>query len=259
MVGVSAASLRMWERYNLVNPKRTPSGYRIYTMNDIERLREIRRLLDGGANAAAISMMLEPERSNGHPGRIHAPERGTGPGGVGDRIRDLRKRSGLTLRQVADLTGMSTSYINSIERSLSSPSTASLQKLAAAFSTNVPALLGSENALNDRLVVRQDERATLDVGIDGVVIEDLSTAESNLEPLIFNIAPGAGSDGSYSHEGEEFLFVLRGKLRINLGGVEEYDLSTGDSMTFSSVRPHHWVNPGRTRAIIVWVNTPRTF
>ncbi len=77
-------------------------------------------------------------------------------------------------------------------------------------------------------------------------------------PTVFRIAPGAGSGESYAHEGEEFIFVLRGELQIALDG-EEYHLQRGDSFYFESATPHHWKNPGRTETWLLWVNTPPTF
>jgi len=79
-----------------------------------------------------------------------------------------------------------------------------------------------------------------------------------MEPHLFRIAPKAGSGESYSHEGEEFLYVLRGELDISLQD-EEYRLKPGDSFYFESATPHRWKNPGRTETWVMWVNTPPTF
>jgi mannose-6-phosphate isomerase-like protein (cupin superfamily) len=79
-----------------------------------------------------------------------------------------------------------------------------------------------------------------------------------MEPHLFRIAPGAGSGDSYAHEGEEFLFLLRGELHIALED-EGYDLKSGDSFYFESSVPHRWANPGRSETWVLWVNTPPTF
>ena len=79
-----------------------------------------------------------------------------------------------------------------------------------------------------------------------------------MEPHLFTIAPGAGSGESYSHEGEEFLFVLRGALDIALEG-QSHRLRGGDSFYFESNTPHTWRNPGKTETVVLWVNTPPTF
>jgi quercetin dioxygenase-like cupin family protein len=79
-----------------------------------------------------------------------------------------------------------------------------------------------------------------------------------MEPHLFRIAPDAGSGESYSHEGEEFLYVLKGELEIALNG-HEYRLKQGDSFYFESATPHQWKNPGSKETWIIWVNTPPTF
>ncbi|MCW2745076.1 MAG: putative MerR family transcriptional regulator [Mycobacterium sp.] len=92
-----------------------------------------------------------------------------------------------------------------------------------------------------------------------MTIEDLSTARSGPEPLVFTIQPGAGSDGALSHAGEEVLYVLEGALRLRLDGDTDYDLEPGDSMSFESPRSHQFSNVGSAPAVVFWVNTPRTF
>jgi mannose-6-phosphate isomerase-like protein (cupin superfamily) len=79
-----------------------------------------------------------------------------------------------------------------------------------------------------------------------------------MEPHLFRIAPDAGSGESYSHEGEEFLYVLKGELHIRLDGTQ-YDLKQGDSFYFESATPHQWRNPGSKETWVIWVNTPPTF
>jgi quercetin dioxygenase-like cupin family protein len=79
-----------------------------------------------------------------------------------------------------------------------------------------------------------------------------------MEPHLFRVAPGAGSGESYSHLGEEFLYVTSGRLVITLGD-QEFRLRTGDSFYFESKKQHRWYNPGKKDAVILWINTPPTF
>ncbi|HYL94195.1 MAG TPA: cupin domain-containing protein, partial [Terriglobales bacterium] len=106
-------------------------------------------------------------------------------------------------------------------------------------------------------LVRPDRRKVLEAG-PGVRMELLAWGNTVMEPHLFRIAPKAGSGDSYSHEGEEFLFVLRGQFKIALQG-EEFLLKPGDSFYFESPTPHTWANPGKTETWVLWVNTPPTF
>jgi uncharacterized cupin superfamily protein len=89
-------------------------------------------------------------------------------------------------------------------------------------------------------------------------MELLATGDLVMEPHLFRIAPGRGSGEAYTHEGEEFLYVLRGELEIALDGTK-YRLKAGDSLYFDSSTSHHWVNPGKRNAEILWINTPPSF
>ena len=106
-------------------------------------------------------------------------------------------------------------------------------------------------------MVRPRARKVLEAG-PGVRMELLAWGNKVMEPHLFRVAPGAGSGDSYTHVGEEFLFVLKGELQIFLRG-EEYRIKSGDSFYFESAVPHKWMNPGRTETCLLWVNTPPTF
>jgi quercetin dioxygenase-like cupin family protein len=89
-------------------------------------------------------------------------------------------------------------------------------------------------------------------------MELLAWGNTVMEPHLFRVAPEAGSGDSYTHDGEEFLYVLRGELMITLE-KQQYRLKAGDSFYFESATPHHWKNPGRAETWVLWVNTPPTF
>ncbi|AQT79917.1 hypothetical protein B1R94_12520 [Mycolicibacterium litorale] len=253
MVGVSPSMIRGWEDEGLISPNRKPSGYRLYTMSDVHRLRRIRALREQGLNGAGIRRVLEAEAP--HDLR---PAPALDHDGLGTRLKNLRSARGASLREVSQKTGLSPSYLSSVERSLASPSIASLQKIAAALGTNLPNLLGDDHD-QAREVVRRRERPRLRYPERGVRIERLSVNETMLEPLLFIVKPGAGSQEPYEHDGEEFIFVQSGSFTITLDGTDTHHLETGDCITFRSRRPHTWSNPGTVDTQLIWVNTPPTF
>jgi mannose-6-phosphate isomerase-like protein (cupin superfamily) len=130
-----------------------------------------------------------------------------------------------------------------------------LRKLARFYRTNILDFFDPAES-NSRLV-RPPGRKVLEAG-RGVRMELLAWGNTVMEPHLFRIAPQAGSGESYMHEGEEFLYVLRGELQIALHD-EQYRLRRGDSFYFESATPHRWSNPGQTETWVLWVNTPPTF
>lgn len=244
VVGVPVGRLRRWEAHGLVTPTRTASGYRVFRPGDLARLRRIRDLFESGLNIAGVQREL---------GESAAPPTTT----LGARVRAQRARQGVSLRDLAAATGISASHLSAIERDLTHPSVDVLQKTAAALETSVVALLGGPPA-DGRTVVRAAERPQLDEDLEGVRIEQLAAVDSVLESLLFHVEPGGGSE-SYSHAGDEFLFLLHGTLEVVLDETETHVLAPGDAMTFASHRQHRFHNPGDVTASVVWVNTPPTF
>ena len=249
LVGVSASVIRSWESLGLARPQRSASKYRLYTQEDVKLLKRARFLRRvRGLNAPAIVQMLKREgkvQGNSHSSS-HA---------IGGRLRQLRSRRGLSLAQVSAAVGVSVGFLSAIERSQMSASVGTLRKLARFYKTNILDFFDPAEA-SSRLV-KPERRKVLEAG-PGVRMELLAWGNTVMEPHLFRIAPNSGSGESYTHEGEEFLYVLRGELHISLQG-EEYRLKPGDSFYFESATPHHWKNPGRTETFVLWVNTPPTF
>ena len=174
---------------------------------------------------------------------------------IGVRLRQLRARRGLSLAQVAKAVGISLGFLSALERSHMSASVSTLRKLARFYKTNI--LDFFDPAESNIRLVSPDKRKVLEAG-PGVRMELLAWGNTVMEPHLFRIAPQSGSGESYTHEGEEFLYILQGELQISLEG-EEYHLQPGDSFYFESATPHSWTNPGRSETWVLWVNTPPTF
>jgi DNA-binding transcriptional MerR regulator/quercetin dioxygenase-like cupin family protein len=255
MLGVSASSLRNWERMGLLIPTRSHARYRLYSREALGKLRKIQYLRTvKGVNPAGIAAILQNEVGADAPARLSA--RRTKRLDIAPRLAQLRHKLGLTLAGVARETGVSVSFLSSLERGYSSASIATLQKLARLYRTNVLSFFADED--NDRRLVRARERKVLKPNA-GVEMDLLAAGNKMMEPHLFRIAPGAGSGGSYSHEGEEFIFVLQGKLEVWLDEVERYVLDPGDSLYFESTQAHRWQNLSKKETSLLWVNTPATF
>jgi DNA-binding transcriptional MerR regulator/mannose-6-phosphate isomerase-like protein (cupin superfamily) len=248
MVGVSPSVIRSWESLGLTRPQRSASKYRLYTPDDLKLLKRARFLRRvRGMNAPAIVQMLKSK------GLVRASAAGTG--GIGLRLRNLRVQRGLSLGAVAKTVGISLGFLSAIERSQMSASVGTLRKLARFYKTNI--LEFFDPSKSNPNLVRPAMRKVLEAG-PGVRMELLAWGNTVMEPHLFRISPSAGSWDSYSHEGEEFLYVLRGELKIALD-TQEYRLKQGDSFYFESGMPHTWSNPGKTETCVLWVNTPPTF
>lgn len=251
IVGVSASILRSWENLGLVSPARTRSKYRLYTHADVRLLKRAQFLhRNRRMNIPAVVHLLKTQ------GLLKSAARRGRASPIGDRLRKLRLDRGDSLARVAKATGVSVGFLSALERGHMSASVSTLRRLARFYHLNILALFDPSQSNPGR--VRPTERKILDAG-RGVRMELLSWGNTVMEPHLFRVAPGAGSGESYSHEGEEFLFILQGCLEIELEGGEHHRLEEGDSFYFESSTQHRWSNPGSEEARVIWVNTPPTF
>lgn len=248
-LGISSSALRAWEVLGLVSPQRTESRYRLYTESDIRLLQRaifLRRAR--GLNPAAIVHVLKKQ------GHAVAPvDAWQSPG---QRFRRMRTKRGLSLVQVARATNVSVGFLSALERGQMRGSVATLSRIARFYKTNIASLFDTNG--DARALVRPAERKILETS-PKVRMELLAWGNTSMEPHLFRIQPGGGSGEAYSHEGEEFLHVLRGEFEIWLQHQGHYRLRPGDSLYFESSTPHRWKNPGRSEAWVLWVNTPPTF
>ncbi len=258
MMGVSASSLRNWERMGLLTPTRSQGRYRMYSREALEKLKKIKYLRTvKHVNPAGIVAILTDGKTTDETAATEQPlgEKNKREA-IARQLTKLRRELGLTLAEVARRTGVSVSFLSSLERGYANASIATLQELARAYKTSVLSFFSDHE--NTRCLVRPRERKILQPN-PGVQMELLALGRNAMEPHIFRIAPGAGSGGSYSHEGEEFIYVLQGALEIWLDEIENYTLETGDSLYFASTRAHRWQSLSEKETVLLWVNTPATF
>lgn len=251
LVGISPSILRSWENLGLVSPTRTKSGYRLYTENDVRILKRAQFLRRArGMNAPAISHLLKTE------GILPSKPTPTQPISVGAHLRRLRLKGSYSLARVAAAVEVSVGFLSALERGQMTASVSTLRRLARFYKVNILSLFDPSEA--NPGVVRPSERKVLEAG-KGVRMELLSWGNTQMEPHLFCVAPSAGSGSSYAHEGEEFLYVLKGQLEISLDGGDTKVLREGDSFYFQSSTEHRWRNPGKKEARVLWINTPPTF
>lgn len=245
-VGVSPATLRVWEREGLITTERSPSGYRRFREMDLWRLRRIANLRRvERLNAAGIRRVLQAEAPR-------PADRGEVE--LGPRLRRLRQERGLTLAQAAGAVGLSPSFLSELERDRTGVAMATLHRLLNFYGTTLAVLPGPAGT------GAWPHRAGSGPWVrnQGITVEQLAHTEAAMEPQLFTVEPGAGSAGAYSHEGEEFIYVLEGSFEVVLGG-EPHLLEAKDSLYYPSTVEHAWRNPGCAVARLLWVNTPATF
>jgi transcriptional regulator with XRE-family HTH domain len=175
---------------------------------------------------------------------------------VGLRLRELRTSRGLSIRSLADLSGLNFNTLSLIENEKTSPSVSTLQQLALALQVPITAFFESTAEQKDVVFQKfgQRPKATFAHGS----LEDLGGGLMLGEgvPLLLKLEPGAESGpDAIVHTGQEFVYCLQGILTYIIAGVE-YNLSPGDCLIFQAHHPHQWSNRGESESRSILILCP---
>jgi len=181
---------------------------------------------------------------------------------VGKKIKELREARKMSLQDLADKTGYSSALLSQFENHMFSPPLGALVRLSAALGVNVSDFLGESREQRPFILVRREKHDVVSSvssreGVNlGYSYEALGCGMSGhrMEPFIVTLEPVPIREKHLSvHEGEEFIYVLEGKMKIMLREDTEV-LEPGDSIYFKCTMPHHVTcdgdEPARILAVI---------
>jgi transcriptional regulator with XRE-family HTH domain len=180
----------------------------------------------------------------------------TSPETLANRLRDLRRRHGLSAREVAARAGVTPAYLSRLENGKLSPTVSTLSRVVQAMGESVAALFDGDES--GPLVRRDERRLVRNRGVDDYLLTPRRA--QRLELLETYVEPGGSSGSSaYTHPGdEECILVLESVLTVWLDG-KRYDLREGDALTFPCRTPHRWENPSDRTTRALWIVTPPTY
>jgi transcriptional regulator with XRE-family HTH domain/KaiC/GvpD/RAD55 family RecA-like ATPase len=187
---------------------------------------------------------------------------GRRPGNLGEKIKTLRKKIGMTQKELAEQVGLTPSFISQLEKNLISPSLDSLLKLSEKLNTQpIYFLTDSESKPLQKILIKPSERQDIQLptlrGTDikmQLLVSDV--LNRRMEPYLLTMKVGATVGRHfYSHKGDEFAYVIEGELEIEIQD-EKQVLRQGDSLYIESTFPSKWANTGKGDAVILWVLSP---
>jgi len=158
---------------------------------------------------------------------------------IGDRIRILRVSQKKNVQELADMCGLSKSMISKIETGKTTPSVATLVKIAQNLGTNISALLENEGWAKAIFSSRSDAEKKLLPTDKGYSVFPYAAEyhEKKMQPFLFVARKDEVRPHLLSHEGEEFIFVIEGEMKLQIGDTE-YMLKNGDSIYFNTIQKH---------------------
>lgn len=175
---------------------------------------------------------------------------------LGGKIKDLRNQKDLTQEELADRCELTKGYISQIENDLVSPSIATLTDILSALGSNLSEFFKEET--DDKFVFTKKE--FFEKNADGVLLRWLvPNAQKNMmEPLLVELDEKAETVEDIPHEGEEFGYVLEGKIAVCVG-QKHYVCKKGESFYYSAGKTHKIVNHDVGKARFIWISTPPNF
>ena len=175
---------------------------------------------------------------------------------LGTKIRDMRLQLNLTQEELADRCELTKGYISQLENDLTSPSIATLGDILDALGSSFSEFFRDEK--NEKVVFSESDY--IEKEADGITQNWLvpNAQKNRMEPLSVELAPHASTAEDIPHEGEEFGFVLEGKIVLSLG-KKKYACRAGESFYYSADRTHGISNESDAKARFIWISSPPNF
>jgi quercetin dioxygenase-like cupin family protein/DNA-binding XRE family transcriptional regulator len=177
---------------------------------------------------------------------------------IGPKVRDLRLRKKLGLVQLGEHTGLSPAMLSKIERGHLFPTLPTLLRIAMVFGVGLEHFFVDTGERPALAVVRKKDRLRLpdqpDATSPSYYFEslDFPVTKRKMEAYFAEFPVGGEPSAPHRHEGAEMIYVLEGRLVVNVDG-DEVSLDEGDAMYFDSSVPHRYGQEGRSAASVIVV------
>ena len=174
---------------------------------------------------------------------------------IGLKIKNLRLTKKLTQEELADRCELTKGYISQLENDLTSPSIETLKDLLNALGTNFSEFFEDDEP---QVVFKKDEyieKLTDNIKMTWLVP---TSQKNSMEPIVVELKVGAQTEKDLAHEGEEFGFVLKGKIELTVG-KKTYEVNNHETFHFIANKPHFIKNISNSESKILWVSCPPNF
>lgn len=176
---------------------------------------------------------------------------------IGTKIKDLRNRNGLTQQELADRTELTKGFISQLERGQVSPSVVTLLDLIECLGVTASEFF--KETEEEHVVYSEDGFfEKLDDAGNSIQWIVPTAQKFQMEPLLVVVQPNQTLEEDKPHDGEEFGYVISGKLKLHLG-EKVYTVKSGESFYYPAKSTHRIENPGKRPAKFIWVSTPPMF
>lgn len=175
---------------------------------------------------------------------------------VGEKIREERNRSGMSLQKLASKSGVSVGTIHKIETGKLVPSIAIFIKLVKGLDRNPGFFLDEKNSFGEVSLVKSKERKISEFSKFSIGSIPPGIINAQMDGNVICIHPNGESGRAFlSHAGEEIIYIIDGSLEMKIAR-ETFILKKGDSIQFHCNIPHRWRNISKKVTKIIQIRTP---
>ena len=175
---------------------------------------------------------------------------------LGAKIKALRTKNNLTLEELASRSELTKGFLSQVERNLTSPSVSTLEDILEALGTDLASFFKEST---ETKVVFTKEDYFIDEHDHYRIHWIVPNAQKNeMEPILLELFPNGKSMELQPHEGEEFGYVVEGRISI-ICGEHTYRVKKGETFYFSGKENHYLYNEGKYDAKVLWITTPPLF
>ncbi len=176
---------------------------------------------------------------------------------IGSKIKELRMRNGLTQEELADRSELSKGFISQLENDLTSPSISTLEDILQCLGTTLSNFFSKEEETVQLVFGEEDYFEKDDEELGSRTEWIIPNAQKNMmEPIRLSLQPGGTTYPDNPHEGEEFGYVLKGRITIVLGN-DRYQAKEGEAFYYTPDKKHYITS--KKGAEILWVSAPPSF
>ena len=175
---------------------------------------------------------------------------------VGRRLRELRAEHDLSIRALAEKSGLAINTLSLIENGKTSPSVSTLQQIAAALDVPITAFFETNTPRTRIVYTKAGSRPSADFAHGTLADLGAGMADPAVQPFVITLESNRGSGANpIVHTGHEFVYCLNGRITYT---IEErpYLLEPGDSLLFESHLPHRWQNVDAQQAHAILILYP---
>ena len=175
---------------------------------------------------------------------------------IGEKIKHLRTKCKLTQEELADRCELTKGFISQLENDLNSPSISTLTDILSALGTNLKEFFSDDE--NEKIVFTKDDY--FETEYDNHLITWLvpNAQKNEMEPICVQLNPHSSLTVDMPHEGQEFGYVLEGKIVVVIAN-KEYQVCAGESFYYTTDKPHYLKNEENQSAKVLWISSPPNF